>query len=60
MKKDQNLDMHIKKWMRALDIDSEERPGLAQTISQLCEYFYKLGKSKQVKNEIRSRSQKEP
>lgn len=37
---------HITLWLSALDIDAYERPELANTITQMCEYFYKLGNSK--------------
>ena len=38
------LQKHIKLWLSALDVDAEERPQLANTLAQMCEYFYKLGK----------------
>lgn len=46
----QNIDMkkelkrHIDLWLTTLDVDEEELPELANTLAQMCEYFYKLGK----------------
>lgn len=41
---DYKLNKHVELWLDALDIDRDERPHLADTIAQMCEYFFKLGK----------------
>ena len=41
---DPDLKKHINLWLDALDVDADERPQLAVTLTQMCEYFFKLGK----------------
>lgn len=40
---DAELNKHINLWLSALNIDTEERPELANILVQMCEYFFKLG-----------------
>lgn len=40
----EQLDKEITDTLRALDIDREERPDMAQIIGEVAEHFYKLGR----------------